>query len=74
MFVNESSVRAARDDRPYEEHSFLVSRYRRIWTDRGTQDRPGPYGVGLIQFYTAGVTAAKPFLHTVDVADIILIE
>jgi hypothetical protein len=61
-------------DTPYEEHSYVILEYRRMWTDRGDQERSGPYGQGLMQFYTEGATKAKSFLHTIDVSDIILIE
>jgi hypothetical protein len=61
-------------DTPYEEKSYVVKGFRRMWPERGDQDRSGPYGQGLMEFFTEGITKAKPFRHVVDVADIILIE
>lgn len=61
-------------DKPYDERSYLVATFRKFWPERGEQDMPGPYGTGLISFYTEGAKKSMPFGHTVDVADIILIE
>jgi hypothetical protein len=60
--------------RPYEEKSYLVHALRKFWPDRGDQDRSGPYGKGLVQFYTEGMKKNSTFGHAIDVADIILIS
>lgn len=65
----ESGVR----DKPYDERSYVVTGVRKLFPERG-DDQPGPYGTGLIQFYTEGAKKHSPFGHTVDVSDIILIE
>jgi hypothetical protein len=73
--VSSSAIDAGVRDKPYDEKSYLVSAVRKVFPERGDRDRSGPYGQGLIQFYTEGMKrTSHGFGHTVDIADIILIE